>query len=64
MRNSENSLSKEAVKTEKTKFETYIKVKNDWKYLYKAVDSKGNKINFLLTTKKDKEAAKRFFTSL
>ena len=64
MRYTENSLPKGAVKTEETKFETYIKVKNEWKYLYKAVDSEGNTINFLLTAKKDKEAAKRFFTSL
>jgi len=40
--------------------ETYIKVKGKWKYLYRAVDSKGNTIDFLLTAKRDKEAAKRF----
>src|SRR3979409_1121056 len=36
--------------------ETYIKVKGRWKYLYRAVDSKGNTIDFLLTAKRDKEA--------
>jgi len=28
--------------------ETYIKVKGKWKYLYRAVDSRGNTIDFLL----------------
>ncbi len=28
--------------------ETYIKVKGDWKYLYRAVDKEGNTIDFLL----------------
>ena len=29
--------------------ETYIKVKGKWKYLYRAVDSAGNTIDFLLS---------------
>jgi IS6 family transposase len=29
--------------------ETYIKVKGHWKYLYRAVDSKGNTIDFMLS---------------
>jgi len=41
--------------------ETYIKVKGKWKYLYKAVDSSGNTIDFMLSAKRDKRAAKRFF---
>jgi len=41
--------------------ETYVKVKKQWKYLYRAVDSKGNTIDFLLTAKRDTNAAKRFF---
>jgi len=41
--------------------ETYIKVKGEWKYLYRAVDSAGNTLNFLLTVKRDAQAAKRFF---
>ncbi len=41
--------------------ETYIKVKGKWKYLYRAVDSKGNTIEFLLRAKRDTNAAKRFF---
>ncbi len=41
--------------------ETYVKVKKQWKYLYRAVDSQGNTIDFLLTARRDTEAAKRFF---
>ena len=41
--------------------ETYIKVKGIWKYLYRAVDKEGNTIDFLLTSKRDKAAAERFF---
>jgi transposase, IS6 family len=41
--------------------ETYIKVKGKWKYLYRAVDSNGNTLEFMLSGKRDKLAAKRFF---
>ncbi len=41
--------------------ETYIKVKKVWMYLYRAVDSDGNTIEFLLSPTRDAEAAKRFF---
>lgn len=41
--------------------ETYIKVKGEDKYLYRAVDSEGNTLDFLLTAKRDAQAAKRFF---
>ena len=41
--------------------ETYIKVKGKDKYLYRAVDSQGNTLEFLLTAKRDALAAKRFF---
>ncbi len=40
--------------------ETYIKVKGEWKYFYRAVDKEGNTIDFLLTEKRDKTAALRF----
>ena len=40
--------------------ETYIKVKGEWKYLYRAIDSDGHTIDFLLTAKRDTKAAKRF----
>ena len=41
--------------------ETYIKVKGKDRYLYRAVDSTGQTIDFLLTAKRDKAAAQRFF---
>ena len=41
--------------------ETYIKVNGQWKYLYRAVDKAGETIDFLLTAKRDKKAAMRFF---
>jgi transposase-like protein len=41
--------------------ETYIKVKGQWMYLYRAVDSEGNTIDFYLSESRDKQAAKRFF---
>jgi transposase-like protein len=41
--------------------ETYIKVKGEWKYLYRAVDSEGNTLEFMLSAKRDARAAERFF---
>jgi hypothetical protein len=41
--------------------ETYIKIKGQWKYLYRAVDNAGQTIDFLLTARRDKKAALRFF---
>ncbi len=40
--------------------ETYIQVKGQWKYLYRAVDSQGNTLDFLLSAKRDAKAAERF----
>jgi putative transposase len=40
--------------------ETYIKVKGEWNYLYRAVDRFGKTIDFLLTQQRDKKAARRF----
>ena len=40
--------------------ETYIKVRGQWKYLYRAVDKDGDTIDFLLTAKRDAKAALRF----
>ena len=41
--------------------ETYIKVNGVWVYLYRAVDSLGNTIEFLLRQNRDADAAKAFF---
>lgn len=51
MRYTESSLPKGVLKEENSPFDRYIKVKGEWKYLYRAVNSKGNKINFLLKAK-------------
>src|SRR5713101_7696825 len=40
--------------------ETYIKVKGEWYYLYRAVDKTGQTIDVLLTEQRDEEAARRF----
>jgi transposase-like protein len=41
--------------------ETYIQVKGVWKYLYRAVSSLGNTLDFMLSAKRDGKAAARFF---
>lgn len=41
--------------------QTYVKVKGVSKYLYRAVDSAGNTLEFMLSAKRDNKAAKRFF---
>ena len=40
--------------------ETYVRVKGKWRYLYRAVDSTGATLDFLLSAKQDAAAAKRF----
>jgi len=54
-------LKKSFVNTSGQLDETYIKVKGFWKYLYRAVDKEGKTVDFLLTAKRDKAAAMRFF---
>jgi transposase-like protein len=44
--------------------ETYVKVGGEWKYLYRAIDSTGQTIEFMLSAKRDVSAAKRFFKKL
>jgi transposase, IS6 family len=44
--------------------ETYVKVGTEWKYLYRAVDSTGDTIEFMLSARRDVSAAKRFFKKL
>ncbi len=41
--------------------ETYIKVKKQWVYLYRAVDSEGNTLDFFFSSTRDAHAAKQFF---
>ena len=40
--------------------ETYIKLNGKWMYLYRAVDQRGNTIDFWLSKKRDRKAAKKF----
>jgi len=41
--------------------ETYVKIKGQWVYLYRAVDKAGRTVDFLLSRRRDMAAAKRFF---
>src|ERR1700688_2090158 len=41
--------------------ETYLRVAGKWTYLYRAVDSEGNSIDFFLSPNRDAIAAKQFF---
>jgi putative transposase len=40
--------------------ETYIKVRGQWKYLYRAIDSNGDTIEFWFSERRNLTAAKRF----
>ena len=42
--------------------ETYLKIKGQWHYLYRAVDKHGDIIDFYLSEKRDKKAALAFFS--
>ena len=44
--------------------ETYLKVHGRWCYLYRAIDSAGATIDFLLSARRDAETAKRLFRRL
>jgi putative transposase len=41
--------------------EAYVKVRGEWRYLYRAVDKDGNTVDFLLRARRNKVAAQRYF---
>ena len=41
--------------------ETYIKIRGEWVYLYRAVNKFGETIDFMLSERHDEEAATAFF---
>jgi transposase-like protein len=44
--------------------ETYVKIQGEWFYLYRALDSTGQTIDFMLSARRDTKAAKRFFRKM
>ncbi|GFE66199.1 hypothetical protein KIN_32730 [Litoreibacter roseus] len=40
--------------------ETYIRVGDKWRYLWRAIDAKGQMVDFRLTARRDAKAAKTF----
>lgn len=44
--------------------ETYIKVRGKWLYLYRALDSAGNTLDFLLNVPRSRRAGRRFFRNV
>ena len=44
--------------------ETYVRIRGEWRYLYRAIDKHGEAVDFLLTAKRDLNAAKRFFRKM
>jgi len=41
--------------------ETYVKIRGEWRYLYRAVDKEGNTVDFLLRARRNKAAARCYF---
>lgn len=44
--------------------ETYIRVKGEWKYLYRTIDEQGNTLDFYLSKRRNTKAAKLFLQKL
>jgi len=44
--------------------ETYIRVRGEWRYLYRAINKHGSPVDFLLTARRDLDAAKCFFRKM
>ena len=44
--------------------ETYVRIRGEWRYLYRAIDKHGEAVDFLLTARRDLDAAKRFFRKM
>jgi putative transposase len=53
--------NKRSVATSWRMDETYIKVKGEWVYLYRAVDKFGDTVDFMLSERSDEAAATAFF---
>ena len=56
-----NSSTAEADQRSWRTDETYVRVAGRWTYLYRAVDSTGATIDFLLSESRDLTSARRFF---
>lgn len=44
--------------------ETYLKIKGKWQYLYRAIDKNGQTLDWMLSSHRNKKAAKKFFKKL
>lgn len=44
--------------------ETYLKVRGEWVYLFRAVDSDGQALDFVLSENRDTKSAKKFFANV
>jgi IS6 family transposase len=41
-----------------------VTIRGQWRFLYRAIDKHGNPVDFLLTAKRDLDAARRFFRKM
>src|SRR3954467_246824 len=44
--------------------EHYVRIRGQWRYLYRAIDKHGTPVDFLLSARRDLGAAKRFFRKM